>query len=159
MKMFFNAFVIAMQFMTRIPMPSLDTGDDDERRTALGYSMLFYPLVGLVIGFILFALAHFLIVLTSHPNAGLLVAAIVLLGWVALSGALHIDGLADSADAWLGGFGDKQRLFSDSESIDLKRSPQLNTSSHFSPGDEMIAQGIGFTRNFPKEWNTGCISD
>jgi len=28
---------------------------------------------------------------------------------VALTGALHIDGLADSADAWLGGGGDPQR--------------------------------------------------
>jgi adenosylcobinamide-GDP ribazoletransferase len=29
--------------------------------------------------------------------------------WVLLSGALHLDGLADSADAWLGGFGDRER--------------------------------------------------
>ncbi|MEK1907531.1 MAG: adenosylcobinamide-GDP ribazoletransferase, partial [Pseudomonas sp.] len=29
--------------------------------------------------------------------------------WVALSGALHLDGLADSADAWVGGYGDRER--------------------------------------------------
>jgi adenosylcobinamide-GDP ribazoletransferase len=28
---------------------------------------------------------------------------------VLLSGGLHLDGLADSADAWLGGFGDRER--------------------------------------------------
>jgi adenosylcobinamide-GDP ribazoletransferase len=36
-------------------------------------------------------------------------AALLLALWVLLSGALHLDGLADSADAWLGGFGDRER--------------------------------------------------
>jgi hypothetical protein len=30
---------------------------------------------------------------------------------------------------------------------------------HFSPEGEMIAQRFGFTRDFPKERKTGCISD
>jgi len=36
-------------------------------------------------------------------------AALLLTAWVLLSGGLHLDGLADSADAWLGGFGDRER--------------------------------------------------
>jgi adenosylcobinamide-GDP ribazoletransferase len=36
-------------------------------------------------------------------------AALLLTVWVLLSGGLHLDGLADSADAWLGGFGDRER--------------------------------------------------
>jgi adenosylcobinamide-GDP ribazoletransferase len=39
----------------------------------------------------------------------LLHAALLLAAWVLLSGGLHLDGLADSADAWLGGFGDRER--------------------------------------------------
>ena len=39
----------------------------------------------------------------------LLSAALTLLAWVALTGGLHLDGLADSADAWVGGFGDRAR--------------------------------------------------
>ncbi len=39
----------------------------------------------------------------------LLHAALLLSVWVVLSGALHLDGLADSADAWLGGYGDRER--------------------------------------------------
>ena len=31
--------------------------------------------------------------------------------------------------------------------------PHCLTSPHFSPGGEMIAQIIGFTRHFLKEWN------
>ena len=39
----------------------------------------------------------------------LLLAAIVLALWIWLTGGLHLDGLADTADAWVGGFGDKLR--------------------------------------------------
>jgi adenosylcobinamide-GDP ribazoletransferase len=50
--------------------------------------------------------------LASHLLQGVaapLQAALLLALWVLLSGALHLDGLADSADAWLGGFGDRER--------------------------------------------------
>lgn len=47
------------------------------------------------------------IALTGAPL--LLHAALLLTAWVLLSGGLHLDGLADSADAWLGGFGDRER--------------------------------------------------
>ena len=32
-----------------------------------------------------------------------------LAAWVLLTGGLHLDGLADSADAWLGGLGDMEK--------------------------------------------------
>jgi adenosylcobinamide-GDP ribazoletransferase len=38
--------------------------------------------------------------------------------WVLATGALHLDGLADSADAWVGGFGDPQRT------LDIMRDPR-----------------------------------
>ncbi|MNF93397.1 Cobalamin synthase [compost metagenome] len=71
---------------------------------ALGRSLLFYPLVGLLFGAILWAVNGLLL---GTPL--LLHAALLLTVWVLLSGALHLDGLADSADAWLGGFGDRER--------------------------------------------------
>jgi adenosylcobinamide-GDP ribazoletransferase len=70
----------------------------------LGRSLLFYPLVGLLFGAILWTLNWLLL---GTPL--LLHAALLLTVWVLLSGALHLDGLADSADAWLGGFGDRER--------------------------------------------------
>jgi len=38
-----------------------------------------------------------------------LIAIVLLTLWVMLSGALHLDGLGDSADAWMGGGQDRQR--------------------------------------------------
>lgn len=91
---------IALQFLSSLPirLPGMPAPEQ------LGRSLLFYPLVGLLFGVILWALN---IALAGTPL--LLHAALLLTVWVLLSGALHLDGLADSADAWLGGFGDRER--------------------------------------------------
>jgi adenosylcobinamide-GDP ribazoletransferase len=93
-------FWIALQFLSSLPvrLPGMPAPEQ------LGRSLLFYPLVGLLFGVILWGLNGLLL------NAPLLLhAALLLTVWVLLSGALHLDGLADSADAWLGGFGDRER--------------------------------------------------
>lgn len=93
-------FLIALQFLTRLPVRL--SGDITERDT--GRSLLWYPLVGLIIGLLLAALNW---AIASAP--GLLRAGVLLAAWVLITGALHLDGLADSADAWLGGYGDRKR--------------------------------------------------
>lgn len=93
-------FWIALQFLSSLPirLPGMPTPQES------GRSLLFYPLVGLLFGVLLMALNH---LLDGAPT--LLHAALLLAAWVMLSGGLHLDGLADSADAWLGGFGDRER--------------------------------------------------
>lgn len=93
-------FWIALQFLSSLPvsLPGMPAPRE------LGRSLLFYPLVGLLFGLLLW-LASLLLQGTPAP----LHAALLLTLWVLLSGALHLDGLADSADAWLGGFGDRER--------------------------------------------------
>lgn len=93
-------FWIALQFLSSLPirLPGMPAPQE------LGRSLLFYPLVGLLFGVILWAMNGLLL---GTPL--LLHAALLLTIWVSLSGALHLDGLADSADAWLGGFGDRER--------------------------------------------------
>ncbi|MBV4469659.1 adenosylcobinamide-GDP ribazoletransferase [Pseudomonas siliginis] len=91
---------IALQFLSSLPIRLPGMPEPQQ----LGRSLLFYPLVGLLFGLILYALN---LLLASAPM--LLHAALLLTVWVLLSGALHLDGLADSADAWLGGFGDRER--------------------------------------------------
>lgn len=91
-------FLIAIQFLTRLPVWL--TAQPSEKD--LGYSLLFYPLVGLIIGFILIGLGW---LLNSTPP--LVTAALLVTSWILLTGGLHLDGLADSADAWIGGMGDQ----------------------------------------------------
>ncbi|WP_338582289.1 adenosylcobinamide-GDP ribazoletransferase [Pseudomonas sp. MAG733B] len=93
-------FWIALQFLSSLPirLPGMPAPQE------LGRSLLFYPLVGLLFGGILWV-SNWL--LAGTPL--LLHTALLLTVWVLLSGALHLDGLADSADAWLGGFGDRER--------------------------------------------------
>lgn len=95
-----NPFWLALQFLTRFPVP---VGTVPEPRD-IGRSLLAYPAVGVVIGLLLIATSSLL-----HSSDTLLVAAVLLGLWVAISGALHLDGLADSADAWVGGHGDRAR--------------------------------------------------
>jgi len=95
-----RSFIIAIQFLTRIPVPAI--GEITERE--VGRSLFYYPLVGLLIGLLLSAL-HWLLADTAEG----LQAALILGFWVLITGALHLDGLADSADAWLGGLGNKER--------------------------------------------------
>jgi adenosylcobinamide-GDP ribazoletransferase len=93
-------FWIALQFLSSLPVRLPGMPEPEQ----LGRSLLFYPLVGLLFGVLLWLLDA---VLAGTPS--LLHAALLLSAWVLLSGGLHLDGLADSADAWLGGFGDRER--------------------------------------------------
>ncbi|WP_162232572.1 adenosylcobinamide-GDP ribazoletransferase, partial [Methylogaea oryzae] len=69
-----------------------------------GRSLLAYPAVGLLIG-VLLAVVHGL----SDAAPPAVSAALILLTWVLSTGALHLDGLADCADAWVGGHGSRER--------------------------------------------------
>lgn len=92
--------LIALQFLTRLPirLPGMPAPE------ALGRSLLWYPLVGLGLGGVLLAAAWLLSGVFVPLAAALLLAL-----WVLASGGLHLDGLADTADAWVGGFGDRER--------------------------------------------------
>ncbi|UZR30874.1 adenosylcobinamide-GDP ribazoletransferase [Methylococcus mesophilus] len=104
-----SPFWLAVQFLTRLPVPRAV----DFSPRALGRSVVFYPAVGLLIGAIL--LAARLLLQDAGPA---LASALVLLLWVLVTGGLHIDGLADSADAWVGGHGDAER------SLEIMKDPR-----------------------------------
>src|SRR5690606_23597440 len=71
-------------------------------------SLLYYPVVGALLGLLL--LGFTLLCGWWNPQLSLLLlAALLLLLWTGFTGALHLDGLADSADAWVGGLGDRER--------------------------------------------------
>jgi adenosylcobinamide-GDP ribazoletransferase len=91
-----RAFLYALQFLTRIPVPITTAPDtDDQSRAAL-----YYPVIGLLIGLLLASIVYLF-----NAREPLLLSAVLVVIWAAITGGLHLDGLADSADAWLGGFG------------------------------------------------------
>ena len=97
-----RAFMIALQFLTCIPLPSHLKASEEE----LGKSMLCFPLVGLCMGGCL-ALAHILLssVLPVSVVDGMVIALLV-----ALSGSIHLDALADTADGIAGGKDREEKL-------------------------------------------------
>jgi adenosylcobinamide-GDP ribazoletransferase len=94
-------YLIALQFLTIIPLP-FDTRcqkDDTGRATA------FFPLVGLTIGGLLGGLNWLSATWLNHSlNAALLITVLA-----AVTGALHLDGLADVCDG-LAARGNRERF-------------------------------------------------
>ena len=60
-----------------------------------GYAVMFYPLVGFILGAILFGTSLLLEPYIPHTHLHVLLFAL----WVILTGALHLDGLSDAIDA------------------------------------------------------------
>jgi adenosylcobinamide-GDP ribazoletransferase len=83
--------LLAIQFLTRIPVPFACPWTPTTSRWAVRC----YPLVGLLLGAFLAVIASLLQGMLPDP----LLALLLLSGWVALSGGLHLDGLMDVADA------------------------------------------------------------
>jgi len=104
-----QAFLIAIQFLTRLPLKI----NIEWKQETVATSLLWYPLVGFIIGVCLFGFSSIPVAQNS-----MLFAAIILSVWVVITGGLHLDGLADSADAWVGSHGDKNRA------LEIMKDPQ-----------------------------------
>lgn len=96
----FKAFFLALGLLTRIPIPFFHA----PCKQVWGYSALAYPLVGLLLGAILASMASLPLSLGADLHAALLLTL-----WVWITGGLHLDGLADTTDAWVGGMGNRAR--------------------------------------------------
>jgi len=83
-------YIIAMQFLTIIPLPfNLEWRKDD-----LGRSLALFPLAGLTIGALLAGLNWLIAPFLARP----LTDALLITALAAMTGALHMDGLADVCD-------------------------------------------------------------
>ncbi len=106
-----RSFLVALSFLTRLPVPL-----GEVPAAELPRSVPFFPAVGLLLGLALAAAAW------AVRTAGLspAVSPVLLVGLLALlTGGLHLDGLADAADALGGGRGDRQRM------LDIMKDPHV----------------------------------
>ncbi len=83
-------FLIALQFLTIIPVPFPLRCEERD----LGRSMAFFPLVGLFLGALLVGADFVLTLRLPRPVVDLLLITLL----SAVTGALHLDGLADVCD-------------------------------------------------------------
>ncbi len=96
-----RGLILAIQFLTRLPTPQVrDFQADDLARAAV-----WFPFAGVLVGTLV--AAALALGARVDPWLGALLG---LLTWVRVTGALHLDGLCDLADALGAAHGDKQRL-------------------------------------------------
>ena len=88
------SFLAALQFLTSIPLPWRREVSPEE----LGRSTAYFPVVGLIIGLILAGL-NWLLSFILPPAV---VKALLLVALVVITGALHLDGFADTCDGIAG---------------------------------------------------------
>jgi adenosylcobinamide-GDP ribazoletransferase len=107
-----TGLLIALSFLTRLPVPAVRSDKAGDMRLAAPW----FPVVGALIG----ALVAAAVCLAA--SAGAWVGAIVgLFVWVVVTGALHLDGLGDVADALGAAHGNPDRF------LEVARDPHLGS--------------------------------
>lgn len=83
-------FLAAFQFLTIIPLPGHATFSGRN----MARSMAYYPLIGLCLGLILVLANHLFAIFLPHTVVAILLVVVLVL----ITGALHLDGFSDTID-------------------------------------------------------------
>lgn len=97
-----RSFLIALAFLTVVPIRFRDMPD----AAAIARSRFWYPVAGLLLGSLLAAWTW----AVAHLAPPAIAAFLVLLFWVLITGALHLDGFCDLCDGLFGGWTPEDRL-------------------------------------------------
>lgn len=109
-----NGIILLFKFMTRLPLGLEPKFDSD----SLGKSMKFFPIVGMVMGIILFAFFWGLSKVIYSP---MVMVVLLIIIEVILTGGLHLDGLADTFDG-IFSYRSKQKM------LDIMKDSRLGTN-------------------------------
>jgi adenosylcobinamide-GDP ribazoletransferase len=114
MKAVINDFLLMLQFFTRIPINlSLPCERENFRR-----GTMFFPLVGLIIGLVQWAV-YFVLIRIFPVNT---TAIFVLAAGILITGGLHLDGLGDTCDGFFA-FKGRERI------IEIMKDSRIGTYS------------------------------
>ena len=89
-KNIFSGFALAVSMLSILPFFKVH----DFYKGINGYAVMFYPLVGLLLGSILWGISIVLEPYIPSTHLGIIIFAL----WVLITGALHLDGLSDTID-------------------------------------------------------------
>lgn len=96
-------FLNALRFLTIVPIPPSDSAS---RPDWLARSAKYFPVVGISVG----AMSAVVWLLAEPVWGSLMAALLAVVASIVMTGALHEDGLADTADAFGGGWTVERRL-------------------------------------------------
>ncbi|MDD5166189.1 MAG: adenosylcobinamide-GDP ribazoletransferase [Candidatus Omnitrophica bacterium] len=86
-------FLLALQFLTIFPV-KIKSANDKE----IADSLIYFPIAGLFIGLALAGIGYLLVLLNFSRLA---TDAVLIVSLIAITGGIHLDGLADTCDALL----------------------------------------------------------
>src|SRR5205085_937427 len=98
-----RSFLAALAFLTVLPIRFREMPSP----TVIARSRFWYPLVGLLLGALL---GGWMALLRYWSLSSSVSAFLILLAWVAITGALHLDGFCDLCDGLFGGRSPEDRL-------------------------------------------------
>ncbi len=128
--MLFKHFTLAWQFLTVIPISKHITSSPSD----LSRSMAYYPLVGIIMGGILWISWKGLSPIFPAPVVDFLMIVFL----VVLSGGIHLDGLADTVDGLWGGT-DRE------EALKIMRDPYIGAYGMIALVLVLMAKYLAFT--------------
>lgn len=111
-----NKFLNLLQFLTRITVSKNLKYNED-----MGSAMIYFPVVGIVIGVITTAAFLVLRMIPGYENIHLLISTAVVLLEVIITGGLHIDGFGDTFDG-LFSYRSKERM------LEIMKDPTMGTN-------------------------------
>jgi len=90
-----SSFLLALQFLTIVPLKIKEVSEKN-----IAGAMIYFPFVGLLLGMALSGINALLVILNFSPLATNIILVVILIG---VTGGMHLDGLSDTADAFLSG--------------------------------------------------------